>query len=50
MGFPVDFLDMGIYGPLDREDNRPKNSYQPNPAKEDLIRADVPPISHPPYR
>ena len=41
MGLPVDFLDVGIYGPVDRMEDRPKNSNQPNPAKDDLFRSEV---------
>jgi hypothetical protein len=41
MGLPVDFLDVGIYGPVDRLEDRPKNSSQPNRAKADLFRSEV---------
>ena len=41
MGLPVDFLDVGIYGPVDRLENQPKNSNQPNPAKAGLFRSEV---------
>lgn len=41
MGFPVDFLDVGIYNSVDRLEDRPKNSNQPNPAKPGLFRSEV---------
>ena len=41
MGLPVDFLDVGIYGHVNRLENRPKNSNQPNPVKDDLIQSEV---------
>ena len=40
MGLPVDFLDFGIYGPVDRLEDRPKNSNQPNHAKAGLFRSE----------
>jgi hypothetical protein len=41
MGLAIDFLDVGVYGPVDRLEDRPKNSNQPNPAKADLFRSEV---------
>ena len=41
MGLPVDFLDVGIYGPVDRLEDRTANINQPNPAKADLFRSEV---------
>jgi hypothetical protein len=41
MGLAVDFLDVGIYGPVDRLEDRPKNSSRSNPAKADLFRGEV---------
>ena len=41
MGLPVDFLDDGIFGPVDRLEDRPKNSNKSNPAKADLFRSEV---------
>jgi hypothetical protein len=41
MGLTVDFLDMGISYEVDRMDDRPKNSNQPNPAKADLLSSEV---------
>ncbi len=41
MGLPVDFLDVGINDLVDRLEDRPKNSNQPNPAKADLFCSEV---------
>jgi hypothetical protein len=41
MGLPVDILDVGISYEVDRIDNRPKNSNQPNPAKAELLSSEV---------
>lgn len=41
MGLSVDFLDVGIYGHVDRLEDRPKNSNRPDPTKADLFRSEV---------
>jgi hypothetical protein len=41
MGLTVDILDMGISYEVDRMDDRPKNSNQPNHAKADLLSSEV---------
>jgi hypothetical protein len=41
MGLPVDFLDVGIFGQINRVKNRPKNWNQPNSAKDDLFHSEV---------
>mgnify|MGYP001581401832 CR=1 FL=1 len=41
MGLPVDFLDVGVYGTVDRLEDRTANINQPNPAKANLFRSEV---------
>jgi len=41
MGLPVDFLDVGIYGSIDRLEDRTKKQNQPTPAKADLFHSEV---------
>ena len=41
MGLTVDFLDMGISYEVDRMDDRPRNSNQPNPARADQLSSEV---------
>ena len=41
MGRSIDFLDVGIYGPVDRLEDKTANISQPNPAKADLFRSEV---------
>jgi hypothetical protein len=41
MGHTIDFLDIHIYDPVDRLEDRPRSSSQPNPAKAHLLRSQV---------